>query len=126
MADENTLPQEGQQEEEEIPPILYGGQEWYNTQQAALILRTTPKYVRTLATHEDYRLLRYHKLSERNMLVLKADVLAYKVNQGKPGRRKKTGEPGQRRKTEKQHPRGGYSVSAFQHANTVTLANARQ
>ena len=58
--------------------------EWYNAQEAARVLETTPKYVRTLAVQ--YGKFDYHKLSDHMMLYKKAGVDAYKVNKGNPGR----------------------------------------
>ncbi len=61
--------------------------EWYNAQEAAQVLHTTAKYVRTLALQ--YGKIRSHKLSEHLMLYYKADVDAYQIKRGRPGRPRK-------------------------------------
>jgi len=64
--------------------------EWYSAQEAADVLGTSAKYVRTLAVQ--YGKFEFHKLSEHMMLYRKTGVDAYKVNRGQPGRRKKSEE----------------------------------
>jgi hypothetical protein len=63
---------------------------WYTAKEAAEKLGTTTKYVRTLAIQ--YEKFKTHKLHEHLMLYWKADVDAYSINKGQPGRRKEEEE----------------------------------
>jgi hypothetical protein len=59
--------------------------QWYTAQEAAEKLGTTPKYIRTLGVQ--YKKFRTYKLHDHLMLYWKADVDAYQVEKGRPGRR---------------------------------------
>ncbi len=59
---------------------------WYTAKEAAEKLGTTTKYVRTLGIQ--YNKFRTHKLHEHVMLYWKADVDAYSIDRGQPGRKK--------------------------------------
>ncbi len=59
---------------------------WYTAAQAAEKLGTTTKYVRTLAIQ--YGKFKTYKLHEHLMLYWKADVDAYSIEKGQPGRKK--------------------------------------
>ena len=59
---------------------------WYTAKEAAEKLGTTTKYVRTLAVQ--YEKFRTFKLAEHLMLYWKADVDAYAIAKGRPGRKK--------------------------------------
>jgi hypothetical protein len=60
-------------------------EEWYTAKQAAEKLGTSTKYVRVLAVQ--YKKFKTHKMHEHVMLYWKADVDAYRLERGKPGRR---------------------------------------
>jgi len=59
---------------------------WYTAAQAAEKLGTTTKYVRTLAIQ--YGKFKTFKFHDHLMLYWKADVDAYSIDRGQPGRKK--------------------------------------
>jgi hypothetical protein len=59
---------------------------YYTAKDAAEKLGTTTRYVRTLGIQ--YRKFRTYKLADHAMLYLKADVDAYSIDRGRPGRKK--------------------------------------
>lgn len=73
-----------------MPDKKFDLSKWYTAQEAAEKLGTSTKYVRTLGVQ--YGKFTTYKLSDHLMLYLKADVDAYSIEKGKPGRKSEKDE----------------------------------